>query len=76
MPDMELGGLLGSEGNGVSMGKGGKGGPGPPERGKDKQSISNKGRKQGKGREGPPKSDVMKEDWRERSEQTSNQVNL
>ncbi len=41
---MELGGLMGSEGNGVSMGKGGKGGPGPPERGKDKQSVSNKGR--------------------------------
>ncbi len=33
-----------SEGNGVSMGEGGEGRPGTPERGKDKQSVPNKGR--------------------------------
>ncbi len=44
MPDEETGCCLGSEGNGVSVGKGGRGGPGPPERGKDKQSVPNKGR--------------------------------
>jgi hypothetical protein len=44
VPDMEMGGCLGSEGNGVSVGKGGESGPGPPERGKDKQSVPNKGR--------------------------------
>jgi hypothetical protein len=42
-PDVELGCCLGSERNGVSVG-GGYGRPGPPERGKDKQSVPNKGR--------------------------------
>ncbi len=44
MPDEETGCCLGSEGNGVNVGKGGRGGPGPPERGIDKQSVPNKGR--------------------------------
>ncbi len=44
VPDVETGGCLVSEGNGVSVGKGGEGGPVPPERGKDKQSVPNKGR--------------------------------
>ncbi len=44
MPDVEVGCCLGSEGNGISVGEGGKGRPGPPERGKDKQSMPNKGR--------------------------------
>jgi hypothetical protein len=44
MPDMETGCCLGSEGNGVSVGEGSEGGPGPPERGKDKQLMPNKGR--------------------------------
>ncbi len=44
MPDMEAGSCLGSEVNGVSMGEGGEGRPGPPERGKDKQLMPNKGR--------------------------------
>jgi hypothetical protein len=42
--DVEVGCCLGSEGNGVSMGKGGEGGPGPPEGRKDKQSVPKKGR--------------------------------
>ncbi len=41
---METGCCLGSEGNGVSVGEGSEGGPGPLERGKDKQSMPNKGR--------------------------------
>ncbi len=39
-----MGCCLGSDGNGVGTGKGGKGRPGPPEGGKDKQSVPNKGR--------------------------------
>ncbi len=38
VPNMETGCCLGSKGNGVSLEERGKGGPGPPERGKDKQS--------------------------------------
>jgi hypothetical protein len=51
---MEAGFGLGPEGNGVSLGEGGEGGPGPLEGGKDKQSVLTKGR------------DIMgkdKEDW-------------
>ncbi len=44
VPDKETGCCLGSEGNGLSVGEGGEGGPGPPERGKDKQLVLNKGR--------------------------------
>ncbi len=44
VPDVEAGCCLGSEGNGVSVGEGGDGGPGPPGGGKDKQSGPNKGR--------------------------------
>jgi hypothetical protein len=44
MPDVEAGCCLGSEINGLSLGEGGKGGPGPPGGGKDKQSVSDKGR--------------------------------
>jgi hypothetical protein len=35
---------LGPKGNGVSLGKGGEGGPGPPRREGDKQSVLNEGR--------------------------------
>jgi hypothetical protein len=42
--DEKAGCCLESEGNGVSMGEGGEGGPSPPERGNDKQSVPNKGR--------------------------------
>ncbi len=42
--NVEAGCCLESEGNGVSMGKGGEGRPGPSERGKDKQSMPNKER--------------------------------
>jgi hypothetical protein len=67
--------FLGSEGNGVSIGKGGRGQPGPPERGKDKQSVPNKGRdNNGQGWGRPTKSDVMEEDHCEQSEQSSDQV--
>jgi hypothetical protein len=41
---MEMGCCLGSEGNGVSVEEGSKGGPGPPERGKVKQLMPNNGR--------------------------------
>ncbi len=44
VPDMDVGYCLGSEENGVSVGEGSEGGPGPPERGNDKQSMPNKGR--------------------------------
>jgi hypothetical protein len=40
---METGCCLCPVRNGVSLGGGGEGGPGPPERGKDKQLIPNKG---------------------------------
>ncbi len=43
MPDMEMGCCLGPVRNGVSIGGGGEGGPGPPKRGKDKQFVPNKG---------------------------------
>jgi hypothetical protein len=43
VPDMETGCCLGSERNGVGMSGGGEGGPGPPERGKDNQSMPSKG---------------------------------
>jgi hypothetical protein len=43
VPSMETGCCLGSEGNGVSMGGVSEGGPRPPERGKDKQSMPSKG---------------------------------
>jgi hypothetical protein len=42
--DVKAGCCLGSEGNGVCAGEEGEGGSGPPERGKDKQSMPNKGR--------------------------------
>jgi hypothetical protein len=40
---MKMGCCLGSEGNGVSMGGGGEGGPELPEMGKDKKSMPSKG---------------------------------
>jgi hypothetical protein len=55
VPDLDMGCCLGSEGNGVSLGKGGEGGRGPPGGGKDKQSVPNKGRDNiGKDKEGLP----------------------
>ncbi len=48
---------MGSEENGVSMGGGGEGGPGPPETGKDKQSMLSKG------------ADNMEKDEKEQSNQ-------
>ncbi len=51
VPDVEASCCLGSEVNGVSVGEGGEGWPGPPERGKDYQSMPNKSRdNMGKGR--------------------------
>jgi hypothetical protein len=58
VPDMRTGCCLGSEGNGVSVEEGSEGGPGQPERGKDKQSMPNKGR------------DNMGKDEEEQSSQT------
>ncbi len=43
VPDMEMGCCLGPKRNGTSMGGGGEGGPGLPERGKDKQLMPSKG---------------------------------
>jgi hypothetical protein len=42
--DIEAGCCLGPEGNGVSSGEGGEGGPSPPGGGKDKQSVLSVGR--------------------------------
>ncbi len=39
MSDIRARRCLGPEGNGVSFGEGGEGGPGPPERWEDKQSM-------------------------------------
>ncbi len=39
MPDTRVGHCLGPDGNGVSSGEGGKGGPGPPNKEGDKQST-------------------------------------
>ncbi len=41
--NVEAGYCLESEGNGVSLGEWGEGGPGPPGGGKDKQSVLNTG---------------------------------
>ncbi len=42
VPDMGVGRYLGPERNGVSLGRGGEGGPGPPRNEGDKQSVLNK----------------------------------
>jgi hypothetical protein len=69
---MEAGCCLGSEGNGVSVGEGGEG---PSERGKDQQSMPKQRQGQhGDGQGRPIKSDMMEEDCREQSEQSSDQV--
>ncbi len=44
MSDVEAGCCLGTEGNGVSSGEGGEGGPGPLGGGKDKQSVLSESR--------------------------------
>ncbi len=44
VPDIEAGCCLRHEGNGVSLGEGGKGGPGPPVGGRNKQSVLSEGR--------------------------------
>ncbi len=41
---MRAGRCLGSAGNGVSLGEGGEGGPGPPRGEGDKRSVLNEGR--------------------------------
>ncbi len=42
MPNIRVGRCLGPKGNGFSSGEGGKGEPGPPSGGEDKQSTPNK----------------------------------
>jgi hypothetical protein len=42
VPNTEVGRCLGPEGNGVSSGKGGERGPGPPDKKRDKQSTPSK----------------------------------
>ncbi len=44
MPDIGAGHCLGPEGNGVSLGEGSEGGPGPARGEGDKQSVLNEGR--------------------------------
>jgi hypothetical protein len=44
VPDIGVGRCLRPEGNGVSLGEGGEGEPGPPGGGKDKQSVLSEGR--------------------------------
>ncbi len=44
MPDVRSGSCLGPEGNGVSLGEGGEGGPSPPRSKGDEQSVLNEGR--------------------------------
>jgi hypothetical protein len=46
MPDTRIGRCLGPEGNGVSLGEGDDGGPGPPNKEGDKQSTPSEGDKQ------------------------------
>ncbi len=46
VPDMRVGCCLGPEGNGVSLGERGEGGPGPPGDEKDKQLVLSAGRGQ------------------------------
>jgi hypothetical protein len=43
VPNVETGYCLESDGNGVSLGEGEEGGPGPPGDRKDKQSVLSKG---------------------------------
>ncbi len=55
VPNMEMGCCTGPKRNGVSTGGGGECGPGPPERGKDKHLMPNKGRdNMGKDKEEQP----------------------
>jgi hypothetical protein len=44
VPDVRVGRCLGPEGNGVSLGEGGEGGPGPQRSKGDKQSVLINGR--------------------------------
>ncbi len=44
MPDIGAGRWLGPEGNGVSLGEGGEGGPGPSGGKEDEQSVLGEGR--------------------------------
>jgi hypothetical protein len=76
VPDMKAGWCLGSEENRVSMGEGSEGWPTPPERGRGKQLMPNKGRDNiGKDEEEHlHKLDVMEEDRHKQSEQSSDQA--
>jgi hypothetical protein len=58
VPNIEVGCCLGPEGNGVSSGKGVKGGPVPQGGGKDKQSLLSVGR---------DNTGKDKEDWTSRT---------
>jgi hypothetical protein len=67
--DMGAGCCLRPEGSGVSLGEGGEGEPEPPGGEKDKQSTLSEGRDN----MGKDKSEVMKKDRHEQSEQLSSQ---
>jgi hypothetical protein len=59
---------------GSALGRGVSEGPAPRRRERLAVSAQQRQRQHGKGRGGPTKSDVMKEDRREQSEQSSDQV--
>ncbi len=68
MPDMGAGHCLGPEGNGVSLAKGGKGGPSPPGSKEDKQSVLSEGGGNMEKEEEGRTSRVMKKDQHEQCE--------
>jgi hypothetical protein len=68
VPDIEGGCCLGPEGNGVSSGEGGEGGPAPQEAGLISCQCSASAGTRGQGHGGLDKSVMMKEDPGEQSE--------
>jgi hypothetical protein len=68
VPDTKVGRCLGPEGNGVSSGEGGEGGPGPPKQGGREAVNSQRGSRQhGAGRRRKDKSGGMKRSQRAQS---------
>ncbi len=76
MHDVEAGCCLGSEGNGVSLGRGVREGPAPLEAGKISSQCPKRQRKHGQGQGRPTKSDVMKEIGVNRVSSLLNKINF
>ncbi len=74
MPEKETHCCLGSEENGVTLGRGARADPALQKGEKQEVNAQQRHGQHGEGRGGPTKSDVMKEDWREQSEQSSGLV--